>query len=288
MVAYETALSNRKCVFGSLFYKLNSVNEVLSFAGNSEGLCAWYVAGVGVLICRVCLYYSKKINKHGIIMRVKEITSYDSKEREAFDKFTSAEAYNEAVFKIKKEEGKTPREILVERHERQVEQQLEDIDKKIREYGGYSRRLEGKERLLNSHAYAGGVGKSENLCNQLEDHAYAQLGIIKEKQRPFICSERVESMIKHEFLMSTDAPEVGDIVLYLCNGKPTHAAILKEVREDKNHIVESKWGTIEGIFTHRIWLVPTSYGNNVIYKKKPSLGAIEDYMKKYQSTTANA
>jgi hypothetical protein len=50
MVAYEIKLSNRKYTVGSLFYKLIFVNEVLTFAGNSEDLRECYVADVGVWV----------------------------------------------------------------------------------------------------------------------------------------------------------------------------------------------------------------------------------------------
>ena len=125
---------------------------------------------------------------------------------------------------------------------------------------------------FNCHAYALGIHESKTLLTRLGNHS---------GEVAFIDGNKMQSLIKEGYLTELEKPMAGSLVLYFDDkqsDKLTHTGIIKELREDGNHTVESKWGDIRAIFTHSISDVPASYGNYVAYFKKPSLEEVENML----------
>lgn len=146
------------------------------------------------------------------------------------------------------------------------------MEQQITEIGNVLDAWNNDFNCFNCHAYALGIHESKTLLTRLGNHS---------GEVAFIDGNKMQSLIKEEYLTELEKPMVGSLVLYFDDkqsDKPTHTGIIKELREDGNHTVESKWGDIRAIFSRYISEVPTDYGNYVAYFKKPSLKEVENML----------
>jgi hypothetical protein len=94
--------------------------------------------------------------------------------------------------------------------------------------------------------------------------------------------------LKEKILVEGKDPCVNGLILYFDEeGNPTHAGIIKSC-EHPELLIESKWGTFQKLFHHRVWQVPSSYGNKVRYYAIPDLETVENYFFKYCKSMASA
>ncbi len=212
-------------------------------------------------------------------MTLKKVRIKDNKTvREKLDSITKGVLFDECKEKLineKKELGfvNIP-ELQQEMHLRTVNA----IEKKVQRFRELDLRYVEKEKFMNCHAYALEIHNSDKLCKQLEGH---------KGDTAFIDGNRMKSLVEEKYLTELEKPKVGSLVLYfkdMQSDKPTHAGIIKKLREDGNHIVESKWGELPAIFTDSLNTVPTDYGNYVAYFKKPSLEEVESWLSKTLET----
>lgn len=207
-------------------------------------------------------------------MTLKKVRIKDNKTvREKLDSITKGVLFDECKEKLineKKELGSVNiLELQQEMHLRTV-MGIKEVFNNLR--NEVLRFVEGKKEPLNCHAYALGIHESKTLLTRLGNHS---------GEVAFIDGNRMVSLIEKKHLTELTEPRVGSLVLYfddMQSDKPTHAGIIKKLREDGNHIVESKWGELPAIFTDSLNTVPTDYGNYVAYFKKPSLEEVENML----------
>jgi hypothetical protein len=127
---------------------------------------------------------------------------------------------------------------------------------------------------INCHAYALGLGNSE---------AYREIAykdFLEKTNRFFASSEFVRYLFEKKVLQEVFSPSVNCLVFYFDeNDRVKHAGLLKQV--DPELIVESKWGTFDVIFSHKIWHVPYSYGTKIRYYKPVDVKMIETHFEVY-------
>jgi hypothetical protein len=69
---------------------------------------------------------------------------------------------------------------------------------------------------------------------------------------------------------------VGNLVIYLANGRMTHAGVIVTDR----HRVRSKWGPSE-LYEHGLWEVPESYGGQMQFAGAPDTNRIMDLLERH-------
>jgi len=76
-------------------------------------------------------------------------------------------------------------------------------------------------------------------------------------------SDFVIYLLKNEVFHKVK-PIKSSLVLYFDQNAPKHAGVLEKDGDDDDKIVRSSWGDL-GIKIHKLWYVPTIYGNDVKY-----------------------
>jgi hypothetical protein len=121
---------------------------------------------------------------------------------------------------------------------------------------------DGKGRIerFNCFAYGLGVWEHPIFIKSVDDAS----------QPAIISSTIVHSMIDDGFLKTIAARKArrGDLVLYFHRAKVTHAAVIQ-----KRGVYQSKWGLNE-VHVHKLWEVPSDYGNVVRYYQVPEPEAV--------------
>jgi len=132
-----------------------------------------------------------------------------------------------------------------------------------------------KQGPVNGFAYALGLSDSKIYQDLAYDDAYSRSNLY------FANSQFVRQILKEKILEEEKDPCVNGLILYFDEeDKPTHAGIIKSC-EHPELFIESKWGTFRRLFNHRVWQVPSSYGNKVRYYAAPSLETLENHFIEY-------
>ena len=127
---------------------------------------------------------------------------------------------------------------------------------------------------INGYAYALGLGNSEIYRERAYDDAFHK------SNRYFSSPEFISYLFTKKVFKELLTPSIGCLVFYFDeNDNPRHAGLIKQL--DPELIVESKWGTFNVIFEHKVWYVPKIYGTKIKYYAQLELEAAENHFLEY-------
>jgi len=125
---------------------------------------------------------------------------------------------------------------------------------------------------INGFAYALGLDKSEAYVDIARDESTSLT------RNCFANSDFMIYLLQEKILKEV-APKTGCLIIYFDTKTPKHAGIMHSVEQP--NIVESKWGSFQKIFFHKIWDVPKSYGDSIVYYDLPDWKEIEACFRNY-------
>ena len=123
---------------------------------------------------------------------------------------------------------------------------------------------DGKGRLERFNCFAYALGLRDN-----PDY----IGLVDAADSSAIMnSALIGAMISDGMLseLSISQATQGDVIVYFCNDRPTHAAVIASAGPPL--VLRSKWGGNE-VHQHELWEVPADYGDHVHAYKAPAIAA---------------
>jgi hypothetical protein len=147
------------------------------------------------------------------------------------------------------------------------------FDEVQREYGHTIRIIPGDKKWLetfNCYAFALGIVDSPRYQTLVQKHCNGALANSHFMSALLACGELTK--------IDEARVRVGNLVLYLAEGRLTHAGIVFTGSQR----VRSKWGPNE-LYEHALWEVPQSYGGQKQFVDAPDKDRITDLLERYMA-----